>query len=229
MVEGREPRWAELREQFARERAETVAAKRALLEALPGAPHDLDAAAECHCECHPSPGRDRHPGEPCMCQLTDEERKARWARAMQSLAQFRDHLRPVQEQHQRELAEAAAELGVEVREEIPAAPWVLTGAVDGRAFYMRERWDTYDIVIAHDDNPTVQPWSDPDTAGITIRSGDSRDLYVGTPPDYGVALRFIVGAIREHLARTTCPHPARAGDRYCPRCGAPLTDPAQPR
>lgn len=223
------PEWEELREQLAKERVERVTARRALLQLVPGNLRDVDAAARCECSCHPQPGRDPHHGLRCMCQISERARRARWRATLKAFDAIGEQWRPVNEQHQSELAEAAADLGVEIREAVPGAPWVLTGLVDGRAFYLRERWDLYDIVIAPDQTPSAQPWNEPDLAGITIHSGDSGDLYVGTPPDYRVAVRFVVAVIREHLARAACPHPARPGDRYCPGCGAPLTDPAEPR
>lgn len=118
-----------------------------------------------------------------------------------------------------EITQAAKRLGVEAHELIPAAPWVIVGAVEGRAFYMRERWEQYAIVIASDDEPAVQPWGRPEARAITLRTGHADDLYIGTPPDRGRAVDFIVEVIREYLRRASCAHPHRAGDRYCPACG----------
>ncbi|GCD19292.1 hypothetical protein CTKZ_08540 [Cellulomonas algicola] len=123
-----------------------------------------------------------------------------------------------------EITDAARRLGVDARQLIPAAPWVITGTVDDRAFYMRERGDQYTIVIASDEEPTVQPWGRPDARAITVRTGDADDIYIGTPPDYGRAMDFIVGVIRQHLRRASCPHPHRSGDRYCAACGIAFDD-----
>ncbi|WP_019135760.1 hypothetical protein [Cellulomonas massiliensis] len=212
-----------------RERAKRIAARRALLELLPVGPQDLDAAARRWCSCHPQPAGDPHHGETCVCQLTEPERRQRTARARETVRQIAEGSRPAREQHLRELPATAAELGVDAHEEVIAAPWVLTGTVDGVAWYMRERWDTYAIAISSGEDPSIQPWGARGVQTTTIREGDANDLYQGTPPDYGHALRFIVGVIREHLTRASCEHPHRDGDRYCPRCGVALTDPAQTR
>ncbi|WP_421735709.1 hypothetical protein [Cellulomonas sp.] len=224
------PEWVELRERLARERVEVVTARRELLDLVPGNLRDLDAAASCDCSCHPQPGRDPHHGSRCECQLRARARRRRHRKAMKAFAKFGESLRPVHEAHQGELAEAATELGVDAHEEVPGAPWVVVGTTDGTAWYVRERWDTYAIVVSTGPDPSVQPWGGPDGVETeTIRTGTSEDLYQGTPPDYRVALRFIVATVREYLDGTTCTHPARPGDRYCPRCGNLLVDPAKPR
>lgn len=222
--------WEALREQLAKQRLGLVAARRALLELVPGDLRDLDAAAECNCSCHPQPGRDPHHGRRCSCQISERARRARQRKAVQRLAELpelRETLAPRHRQHLLEIAEAAEELGVEVHEEVIGAPFVLTGVTDGVAWYLRERFDTYALVVSSGEDPTIQPWSAPtDVETITIRTGTSDDIYVGNPPDHRLTVRFIVGQVREHLARTSCQHPARPGDRYCPNCGTGLVDPA---
>jgi hypothetical protein len=179
------PEWLEARERFPQERAERVAVRRTLLELVPGNLRDVDAAAECECYCHQQPGRDPHHGQRCRCQLSARARKVRWRKAMKAFAEIGDQLRPAHEQHQRELGGAASELGVEVREEVFAAPWVITGTVSGVAFYVRERRENYDIVVSTGPDPSVQPWGAADDVdSVTIRPGRSEDIYAGTPPDY---------------------------------------------
>ena len=220
----------EFRADAARERAERVAGRRLLLQCVPGDLRDLDAAAECECSCHPQPGRPAtHPGEMCVCQLSAAELEARRDRGKVALGQLREMFKPVQEQHARELAEAAERLQVQVQQILPGAPWVLVGAVDGRRFSLRERWGEWTLTIAPADDPDLDPWGAPESAAaITIASGSDTDLYIGTPPDYGKAVTFVVATIRAYLRRQTCPHPHSAADRYCPACGIPLVDEAAP-
>lgn len=219
----------ELRAQAARRRDEQVAARRRLLELAPGDLRDLDAAAECGCSCHPSPGGDPHEGKTCPCQLTPDDRAQRHADLAKSLTASRAAYALVHQARTDELAAAAAALGVEAVEDGPGAPWVIVGTVDGHGFYMRERWDTYDIVVAPDDDPTIQPWGAPiETPTTVIRSGTISDLLPGASMSYRHVLAFVVGEIRTYLRRRTCEHPSARGDRFCRACGSPLVDPAEP-
>ncbi|AEE47092.1 hypothetical protein [Cellulomonas fimi] len=110
-----------------------------------------------------------------------------------------------------------------------AAPWVLVDAVNGRRFALRERWGEYTLAIAPDDDPDLNPWGAPtESATITVASGTDDDLYGGTPPDYSKTATFIAATVRTYLRRQACTHPHNYGDRYCPACGWPLVDEAQP-
>lgn len=219
----------ELRAQAARRRDEQVAARRRLLELAPGDLRDLDAAAECGCSCHPSPGDDPHGGRTCSCQLTPDERARRHADLEKALTASRAAYALVHRARADELAAAATDLGVEALEDGPGAPWVIVGTVDGHGFYMRERWDTYEIVVAPADDPAIQPWGAPiETPTTVVRSGTISDLLPGGSVSYRHVLTFIVGEIRTYLRRRTCEHPSAPRDRYCPACGSPLVDPAEP-
>ncbi|MBB2924094.1 hypothetical protein [Cellulomonas cellasea] len=217
----------ELRLEAQRRRDERVAATRRLLELVPGDLRDLDAAATCGCVCHPSPGGDPHGGRACPCQLTPEERRASIDAAMKSLAASRDQYSAGRRARESELAAIAAELDAVAVEESPGAPWAITGAVDGRAFYMRERWDQYEVVIAPDSDPALQPWSAPiETPTIVVRSGVITDLQSRAAIDYRTAMTVIVGEVRAYLRRMTCSHPSQPGDAYCRMRGRALVDPA---
>ena len=52
-----------------------------------------------------------------------------------------------------DVADAARGLGASAWEESWPAPWVIRGTVDGRAFYLRERSNTYRVLIAPDEGP----------------------------------------------------------------------------
>lgn len=213
---------ASLSERLAREQAERARQRRVLFEALGIELRYLDAAAECECSCHPRPGTpDVHGDQMCICQLTTDERRERWAQAQPALSELGEHLRAAAEQQAAEIQAAADLLRVEAYQVSEFAPWVIAGTIDGRAFYMRERSDMYSIVVAEDERPTEQPWIAPtgDDHAIVIKTGTSDDLYIGTPPDHGKALEVIVTVVRDHLRRASCAHPHREGDRFCPACG----------
>ncbi|MGH3444566.1 MAG: hypothetical protein ACRDPB_04250, partial [Nocardioidaceae bacterium] len=58
-----------------------------------------------------------------------------------------------------------------------AAPFVITGRVDGRGFYLRERHGSYTVTVASDDDPGADPWGRPaDQMTLDIAEGDESDL-----------------------------------------------------
>ncbi|MCG7286395.1 hypothetical protein MHY85_10485 [Cellulomonas sp. ACRRI] len=206
------------------ERDARVALRRRLLEVDPSSVRDdLDAAAECECGCHPRPGNDVHHGALCPCQLTDAERRELADRATRAFEAEQEAWAPVREAHARALASQADALGVDAVEEVPGAPLVISGTVDGVGFTMRERWDKYTIAVR---KPVVDERDEADDSWDVITRGASVDLYPQGQVDLGHALWFTVAAIRSHLRRVTCTHPVRGRVRYCPRCGAALIDPA---
>ena len=159
-----------------------------------------------------------------MCQLTVQERSERHRELRRALAASHALYAPVRRAHADELAAAAANLAVDAREDSAGAPWVILGTVDGRGFYMRERWGAYDIVIAPDDAPGVQPWDAPaETRTIAIRSGHLGELQPNGL-NYRDALTLIVRSVRSYLRRRACTHPSAPGDRYCRACGSALID-----
>lgn len=140
----------------------------------------------------------------------------------------REDLASIFEAQRRQLADAAAELHIQAREELPLGPWVIVGTVDGRGFYLRERSDQYAIVIAADNTPTLDPWTADPQNTITIRTGTSDDLYDAAGTDYRKALHHVAAAVRTYLRQSTCAHPHKTDDRYCSACGLALVDPATP-
>lgn len=198
--------------------------RRRLLDVDPsGVRDDAEAAARCECACHPRPGGRIHPDGTCPCQLTAQEREERRTALEQALEAVHSENAQLSAQRELTLAQVAGELGVEAAEEVPAAPWVITGVVDGRGFYMRERWDAYSIVIAPDDRPGLDVWSAIGEPGLLVHEGTVSDLLdPGGQIDYRVALPFVVDVIRSELRRRTCPHPSGPGDQFCPRCGSAL-------
>lgn len=189
---------------------------------------DLDAAADCPCSCHPRPADPElhSAGTACPCQRTATQRRAR-------LEALFDRMPPVRGDRSLEpgrdpFAEQVAVLGVAARVACAAAPVVITGTVDGRGFYMRERHERYRVTIAPDDDPAADPWERPaECLTLDIAAGDSEDL---TDPDGRfdpvVALTVAVDAVRTFLHRRSCSHLGLAspGVAYCARCGIRLTE-----
>lgn len=128
----------------------------------------------------------------------------------------------------REVALAAAELGTTARQVIPAFPFVVVGEVGGRAYYLKERSEVYEVVVAPDATPRESPWSAGAGHGITVVAGVSDDLLQGDGPSPARAVHVAVGAVRAWLRRRACTHNHDRGDRYCRHCGLALVDPALP-
>lgn len=213
-----------------RAREERTAARRQLLAVQPGNIRNLDAAAACECSCHPRPGHpDLHGGALCSCQWTHQDRAAHLREFNLIIEQQRPEQEALQLENMRALAAAAAELDIEAFEEVPGAPWVITGRVDGRRYYLRDRWDSYTVVVAPANQPDLDPWRAPSgTRLVVVRSGDSSDLFTGRWVNYRRVLRVIASVVRTQLRREACTHPHSDADRFCPACGVPLRDEATP-
>ncbi|PVU82922.1 hypothetical protein DDP54_07795 [Cellulomonas sp. WB94] len=113
----------------------------------------------------------------------------------------------------REVAQEAAELGATARQEIPAFPWVIVGEVDGRAFYVRERSEIYEVVVAPDAAPTGNPWPAETAEGITVAAGVSDDFREGDRQSPARAVRVAVAAVRTWLRQRACEHDQRPDGR----------------
>lgn len=215
--------------------AERVQREKQLAEARPirrvaiehGPPlRNIDAAVDCHCGCHPRPAEpETHDGGiSCPCQLTKAERQRTW----REFAAWEPDPEMVEEQRLRteEFEAEVARLGVEARVLVEAAPFVLGGVVDHRAFYMRERGGRYRVTIAHDDNPLNDPWaSEPEIPTIDIAAGSESEFYDedGTFRR-SLALSTTVQLIRSYLLRRDCQHetPTDATHQFCRKCGIQL-------
>lgn len=202
-------------------RAALVAQRRALLTVQPGTVRDLDAAANCGCSCHPQPGRNIHPNGICPCQLGPGERRHLLDQLLEVSLAEPDLISAAEEQ---EIADAAAALHMKADVQSTWAPWVITGAVDGHAFHLRERSQIYVLRLATEPDRPDEDVAD----GTEIKAGLIGDLSGEDGPDNTIALRLIAASIRTHLRQATCAHRHAPDDRYCPACGTPLVDPAQP-
>lgn len=204
-------------------RKKRTAARRQLLGLQPGSIRDLDAAASWECSVHPRPGQpDRHGGGLCPCQWTETDRAAHLAEFNRVIEQQSPEQEALQRENMQALAAAAAEPEIEAFEEVPGAPWAITGRVDGRRYYLRDRWDTNTVVVSPADQPDLNPWRGPGSARlIVVRSGDSADLFTGRWVNYRRALREFASAVRTQMRREACEHPHDDADRFCPACGWP--------
>ena len=135
-----------------------------------------------------------------------------------------------EEQVATELQAEAVRLGVTAMLKVAAAPFVITGVCDGRAFYLRERHGSWRVTIASDDDPLCDPWGWPhDGTTIDIASGDDDEFNDAEGHfSHSVALQAAVEAVRDALLRNTCRHesPGTSEHRYCRRCGVALADAA---
>ncbi|MGH3721544.1 MAG: hypothetical protein ACRDRI_22395 [Pseudonocardiaceae bacterium] len=211
----------------ARRDAERRPARLAAVRAGPPV-RDPDAAADCRCGCHPKPADpELHDGGlACGCQLTAEERKQAWAEFAEQLDGM--GVNAGIKTGEAELARHAQELGVSARWRLVAAPFVITGNVDGRGFYLRERHGSYCVTIAPDDDPAADPWELPaERTTLDIADGEDEDF---TGPDGCVdvarALTVAVHAVRTFLARRECEHqqPTDPRQLFCSWCGIRLAE-----
>lgn len=189
---------------------------------------DPDAAADCHCGCHPKPANtELHDGGlSCGCQLTAEERKRAWEEFAGQLDDL--GVDAGIQSGEAEFARRAQELGVTARWRLVAAPFVITGNIDGRGFYLRERHGYYRVTIAPDDDPAADPWELPaERATLDIADGEDDDL-IGPNGCFDVArsLTVAVHAVRTFLACRGCEHqqPADPRQLFCGWCGIRLAE-----
>ncbi|MGY1709158.1 hypothetical protein ACI8AC_06560 [Geodermatophilus sp. SYSU D00758] len=128
---------------FRAEQAARRATERPLREAMAAALaehgivlRDPVAALDCVCGCHPRLDLAVHGGAGqagCGCQQTPEERQAAVQRLFASPAETRPELEQLRAEEEQALAARAAELGVQVRIAVGAAPFVLAGRSTGAA------------------------------------------------------------------------------------------------
>lgn len=218
--------------------AEADAAARPLREAMFAAVaaagielRDLAAALGCPCGCHPRIDTGRHEGgRSCPCQQTPAERAAAREQLLAMFADLHAGEDTELDAYHAAIAARAAELGVDARITVLGAPFVLTGTVDGRGFYLRERHGSYRVVISADADPAADPWAaDPSVLTLEIADGADDTFHVDGRFDAGRALTVAVAAVRSYLRQHGCTHPrAAAGDRYCAGCGTGLIAPELP-
>lgn len=215
-------RWDQWRAKQAAQRAYAEPFRRAVLPLGPPL-RDIEAAVHCRCSCHPqAPQMSTHAGgTDCLCQLTEQERR----QVRQDLRKQLDEMSDLgirQPSLADQLAEPATEMGVELRDLIEAAPFVISGLVDGTGFYLRERHGKWELVLATGDDPSVDIWQFPRTSpAVCVASGRDSDFYVDGVFSPERALRIAVDGVRIHRRRTVCNHPGARS--FCPDCGQLMT------
>lgn len=101
-----------------------------------------------------------------------------------------------------EFDQVAAALGVEGAEiRVIACPLVVSGTLDGRFFYLRERWGEYRVCVADDEDPLRDVWADPGAPEVEVASGVESDF----DGDGGLgvaaaALTVAVAAVKDYVA-----------------------------
>ena len=121
----------------------------------------------------------------------------------------------------------ARHIGVTITSYGGLAPFVVTGTVDGRSFFLRSRHEAWRIEIADDDTPDTDPWTDHSCDTIEIASGPDHLLATSEHPGYDpvTVIDTCVTAVRTHLRTSTCTHSRREPpDLYCRDCGSPSPD-----
>lgn len=209
----------------------------------------VDTGAVCRCSCHPQlPTSDRHDyGFDCMCMKTREQRK----RIYTSLRQFSEAYwespegRAVTAAKRAENADLqewlATQPDVAAHRDGDFAPEAWSGEVAGHRFYFRERRGQWNIELdLRRSGGFLQSVFAVDATGephIELREAERGDVIAsgGTREDgYGTTARervqFIIGKIRQHLARVECAHHIKdlavvevvLGEkvRWCPVCGS---------
>lgn len=183
---------------------------------------DVDAAVECDCWCHPKPADPavHAGGVECPCQLTEDERRERSRAAMEELSQYADYQAEVgaEDEYRDRVVKAARVLGATVDTFLPAAPFVVAGVVDGHTFYLRERHDSWRVVVAGEDNPLLSVWDNTPADALVIAEGTTSGWdWTGT--------QMVTDAIRmvkDFLRARACPH--TDAKEWCPDCGARMAD-----
>jgi hypothetical protein len=214
--------------------ATLIPAKREALQAGPLL-RDLEAAVACGCSCHPRPALpDSHDGGvTCHCQQTPGERKAAFNKLFEFTGEEWEAERIWEERVTAEFQVEAERLGVTAKVVIQAAPLVITGTCDGRAFYLRERHGSWRVTIATDNDPLADPWESPlEETTIDIASGEDNDF--NNEDGFfslAIALRVAVTSVRGALLRNCCQHeePDVDAHLYCRWCGVALAELARSR
>lgn len=222
-AEARE-RWEQFRVEHEERRQRLLPLRRLVLAAGP-ALRDLEAALECVCSCHPSAGDpDLHEhGVRCPCQLTPEER----AEAFESFLSLRDDLGPDPfgfEEFASDVEGRAFALGVELSVVSPGGPLVVSGVVDGRGCFLRERHGFFHVEVAPGDAPLRDVWrKGPEEVSLVVAEGSESELEPapGVKPGEQV-VDVLVAAVRTFLLQEACTHPGQV--RFCPHCGAPAPE-----
>lgn len=196
----------------------------ALLRAGPDL-RDYAAASTCPCSCHPQVSALHSGGQECRCQLTKDEQAAQLERFFAVIAEINsrdpDFMSRAEESTQ--FQEEAAELGVsDAQIRALGCPLVVSGKIDGRSFFLRERHGIYRVECAPEHAPEVDLWSS-DMDGVIVKEGVEGDLIEQGDPPAVRALKVAACAVRSYLRAYSCEHRMiPTGALFCPWCGKEL-------
>jgi hypothetical protein len=209
----------ELRERVEAEWKAGEPQRRAAIGTIDGI-RDIEAAVECQCSCHQRTGELHDMGRSCPCQLTVEERQAALDNLWNWNAEEAEAYEKARAARDQIFMAAAERLGVEIESHGGAAPYVICGKVEGRAFFLRERHDLWRVEIATDQTPGENPWGDHEADSIVVAEGTS-DVF--DPENFETeALEAAVRAVREFLQRRACAHTNYG--KWCSECGVLLEE-----
>lgn len=186
---------------------------------------DPVAAQACVCGCHPRPAElaSHGGGAECPCQFTPDERRERTSAALAGLSELRDGLASSRQTLRDAATREATRLGVELDDLEGLAPLVLRGRVDGHGFYLRLRWESWQVGVGIGPDPEADPWQAPRDEVQIIAEGSESDLCDADGHWDGAAMvRTAAVAVRRWLL-LACPHEASPGANFCPRCGQALS------
>lgn len=198
--------------------------KRLVLESGP-ALSNLDAAVRCSCSCHPRPpdASFHAGGSRCPCQKTKEERSQDLRDFFSKHEKMFDQMALDAKSEREDADNFAVSVGVSLMHFGGAAPFVISGIVDGHGFYLRERHDSYSVSVSLESGFSRDLWlCGSETPSVVVASGYSDDLWSPGGFDSLSALKFTIKAVRLHLLRQSCLH--ESAGRFCPSCGLEMSE-----
>ena len=181
---------------------------------------NVRAAADCLCDCHPKiANHSLHEGGlTCPCQLSPAQRKEAARAATEALLGVLadPELEAVQEAEHKEAVEAGNKAGWAELRIGGYAPFQISGHLDGRCVYVRERHGNYRIELRY---PCQLECVDGncDAEATVIAAGPDYELYGEGPGHMLRALGYATEVVRDQLLRENCSH--LAAKQWCPDCG----------
>jgi len=219
-------RTKKLQEDLEKERIAARPIKLKMLEAQ-GIVKNLEAAVDCSCSCHLSPGTSLHnQGKSCPCQLTAAQKNRQTQKFMTLFKNYSPS--PLWQKQEELFKKQAQELKIAAKIELSGAPMVISGIIAERGFYLRERHGFWEVVISSDKNPLSNPWkSPPEELTLVIAEGTSEDLFDSSDQESPKkALEIAWAAVKHYLLQKNCSHQdsLTSNHRFCYLCGILLRD-----
>lgn len=181
---------------------------------------NLDAALDCGCSCHPRPAASalHDGGLSCPCQKTPAQRRADLDEALALLSDIGKASKRGMDKLRAAASDMAREIGLDLLRLDVSVPFVVSGSLDGRSFYLRERHDVYDVLMSEDTSFSGDLWlADASTPVVVIRSGVSEDISSDGSIDPLLALSRCAMWVKDAILKENCLHPVSG--RFCADCG----------